>query len=365
MKKLPFKKKILFSTISLFAILILFELILRAAGFCFLLRQQIYNKAESKDPSNIVILCIGESTTAGGKDSYPYQLEEILNAGSSGKTFKVINKGIPAKTTGDILLMLPDFLKEYQPDYVLAMIGINDVIYDRMVTDTFLRRLRWQVLERLRVYKVLKWGAVNIKMQLHDRCETKKSPQPPQKTTEPSKQSVKDSVSINTEIPLVTAKTGTTGSPAGEPQLSQTKPDETPKNPPDEFIIAQKTKLKNAYAVFNNKQEFDRWIKRIRLEEYHPLSQRNLNDIVNVVKKHGAQIIFIQYPYRRINALKKILWDKSLLIIENYDNFESDLDRYGYDKMFEDNFGYDMGHMTRYGNKVLAENVAGHLREMH
>ncbi len=74
------------------------------------------------------LLCIGESTTAmGGPDSYPRQLERLLNKSRPGRCrFEVVNAGIPAATTTEILEKLPSWIERYNPDAVIAMMGIND-----------------------------------------------------------------------------------------------------------------------------------------------------------------------------------------------------------------------------------------------
>lgn len=72
------------------------------------------------------ILCLGESTTAlGQENSYPRQLERILNQNGMAR-FVVINKGVPATTTDQILGKLKSYLDEYKPDFVVAMMGVND-----------------------------------------------------------------------------------------------------------------------------------------------------------------------------------------------------------------------------------------------
>jgi tetratricopeptide (TPR) repeat protein len=62
----------------------------------------------------------------GGNDSYPSQLEEILNQRNIGINFSVINKGVPSITTSYILAHLEQNLDIYQPDMVTAMMGDND-----------------------------------------------------------------------------------------------------------------------------------------------------------------------------------------------------------------------------------------------
>jgi tetratricopeptide (TPR) repeat protein len=80
-----------------------------------------------KRQGEVVIMCVGESTTGlGGEYSYPRQLERILNEKNLGKRVSIINKGIPGGESSTILRQLKDNLDKYYPDIVIAMMGIND-----------------------------------------------------------------------------------------------------------------------------------------------------------------------------------------------------------------------------------------------
>jgi len=113
--------------LRIFIFLVVIELLLRLGGFVFLALQERQNKILPGARAEYRVLCLGESTTAlGGEDSYPNQLEKILNLGQTQTGFKVINKGIPSATTTHIALHVEEYLNEYQPDIVVAMLGIND-----------------------------------------------------------------------------------------------------------------------------------------------------------------------------------------------------------------------------------------------
>ena len=89
--------------------LFILEISLRLGGHVFLFIQERRNKASLSKNHTYKILCLGESTTAlGGENSYPSQLERILNQKSSRIKFSVINKGVPAIRTYEMLLQLED-----------------------------------------------------------------------------------------------------------------------------------------------------------------------------------------------------------------------------------------------------------------
>lgn len=106
---------------------VLLEVLLRLGGWFFLNLQEQANRHSLAQSKQYKILCLGESTTAiGGQDAYPRQLENILNARQKTIRFTVINKGVPATTTDQILSRVPKYLQDYRPDMVVAMIGVND-----------------------------------------------------------------------------------------------------------------------------------------------------------------------------------------------------------------------------------------------
>jgi len=103
------------------------EIGLRIGGFAWLSLQEYRNKISLRQKGAYRIMCLGESTTAlGGKDSYPAQLEEILNQKKISIKFSVINKGVPATNSTAIVSLLEENLDKYHPDMVVAMMSIND-----------------------------------------------------------------------------------------------------------------------------------------------------------------------------------------------------------------------------------------------
>ncbi|MBU1125075.1 MAG: tetratricopeptide repeat protein [Candidatus Omnitrophica bacterium] len=110
------------------------------------------------------IMCIGESTTVfGEQDSYPCQLERILNAGKGGRKFTVINRGIPGADTTFILANFEKDLAVYRPEVVVAMIGIND-----RYPQEFRRFSPWARF--MRTFKVARlgewlWLSLNVRLQ--------------------------------------------------------------------------------------------------------------------------------------------------------------------------------------------------------
>jgi len=130
MQKITLGQKILLILLGITLCVSLLEIGLRASGFILLFLQEQKNKHAIQQKETYRILCIGESVTFGlsarGKDSYPAQLEETLNARKTGIMFSVINKGMPAAKTSFIVSELADNINKYKPDMIIAMMGIND-----------------------------------------------------------------------------------------------------------------------------------------------------------------------------------------------------------------------------------------------
>jgi tetratricopeptide (TPR) repeat protein len=126
-KRTPLRQKITLIALGLFLSLVLLEAGLRFSGWVFSSVQEYRNKLSLRNKGTYRILCLGESTTAlGGENSYPRQLEKILNERNPDIKFSVVNKGVIGITSVGILGQLDENLKLYKPDMIIAMMGIND-----------------------------------------------------------------------------------------------------------------------------------------------------------------------------------------------------------------------------------------------
>lgn len=132
--------------------LILLELALFSTGKLFLSSQERLNRESLEREGAYRILAFGDSTTAvGGKDSWPSQLEEVLNKRDFWKTFSVINKGAVLIDSAGVLSLLEENLDLYQPTMVIVMLGMNDAKKD--VSQNSLYGLK-VFLHRFRTYRL-------------------------------------------------------------------------------------------------------------------------------------------------------------------------------------------------------------------
>ncbi len=271
----------------------------------------IDRKLNLTERNEIVILCIGESTTAwGGGSSWPSQLQLILNSTQEKKIFHIINKGLVGKTTRDLLRHLKDNLDKYKPDIILAMVGLNDFrlgINDYKLMDGETKipeknRLNQSglmtFLNQLRIYKVFEWNAEG---------------------TQSSRKRV--------------------GNHIKSFDNSEVKP------------IRDKASLfwDSGYDLINPKATH---LQRQTIS--------NLNDMVGLATDHGVDFVFVGYALRKIDIVKNII-EREVLYISNYEIFRDLLNRYKYDELFTDNYAKDFGHATPLGNRIIAGNVAQQL----
>ena len=162
-KKTTFGQKIILVLFGLFIGLLAVEVAMRIGGVLLLSTQEYRNRNAVYAKGTYRIMCLGESTTAGGKDSYPRQLEDILNQSGAGVKFSVINKGIPAITTPYLVAQLEDKLNRYKPDMVICMIGINDLGMHMRYSSTYTAEAP-SLLKSLKIYNLVRFirdGLIN------------------------------------------------------------------------------------------------------------------------------------------------------------------------------------------------------------
>lgn len=86
-----------------------------------------FSKNKFKDNADEYrIICLGESTTAPVPNSYPEQLQKILNKKQSTIIYKVLNFGEIDSNTTKIINLRESKIEEYKPNMIITMMGIND-----------------------------------------------------------------------------------------------------------------------------------------------------------------------------------------------------------------------------------------------
>ena len=91
--------------------------------------KRLHNK-QAGDKKIFRIYCFGDSFTFGDgaspKDSYPRQLERILDA-RSGMDYEVYNLGVPGANSSQVLKYVHKILSRFRsPDLIIIRVGVND-----------------------------------------------------------------------------------------------------------------------------------------------------------------------------------------------------------------------------------------------
>lgn len=92
----------------------------------------------------------------------------------------------------------------------------------------------------------------------------------------------------------------------------------------------------------------------------------NINLMKKVVESCGATFVAMQYPIRSIDTLKNMIKvDATVIYVDNGQSFRDAVYHGQWREYFVDNFGFDFGHCTPKGNRLIARNVAQTLAETY
>jgi lysophospholipase L1-like esterase len=320
--------------------LVAVEIGLRATAWVFLRMREAPGPLPAKQANHYRILCLGESTTADllfmGKDSYPAQLEHILNERSKGMSFTVINGGVPATTTDGILEDLPRNLEQQRPDIVVTMMGIND---GEPVDPLFRisRELRVWKFAKMLYYKY-KWGDRRAALV------AKYGPLPP-------------------DVMMLTGNVAAHRILAGryaeaEPLLKSILDQDT--------WAGAKSRANGLMAVLNWQRGDDvaaeRYHRRfVELERQLPRTRTiaNYRDVRRILSDRHIPLVAVQYPGLPVDILRNVVErDPRLTIVDNEQTFLQLTKERPARELYRDLFGGIFGHLTPYANGLLAQNVA-------
>lgn len=137
----------------LLIIAVVLEISLRVFGLLYSSKQAVV-RDEGRD-STFTVLCLGDSFTYGvgahSDKSYPKQLEALIST-KEKIPVRVINAGICAGNTTQMLGNTQELLEQYHPDVVIMLFGMANSwnYYGFSKTDDFLYRIRtYKLFKRL------------------------------------------------------------------------------------------------------------------------------------------------------------------------------------------------------------------------
>ncbi len=138
MNRIGLQKKLLLALISVTIAFICTELALRIYSNFYSKQHLPQYKFNQAINDTCKILCLGDSFTygigAGFENSYPAQLEEILNKEAQKIRFKVFNLGIPGYNSSEVVIKLIKVIQDIKPQIVIVMTGENDLWNHKNVT---------------------------------------------------------------------------------------------------------------------------------------------------------------------------------------------------------------------------------------
>jgi tetratricopeptide (TPR) repeat protein len=163
------KEKLIVLLLSVFVILGLLEASLWIMG-----TSSFRSRGDEKihrDKESYIILCLGDSFTYGigaaVNESYPKQLEQLLNSNLKGKRFVVVNKGELGQNTTLLIDRLQENIDKIKPDLIVLMTGgannWNYVGYNKYSRGKDSVVQLYNLLSRFRVYKLFKLLYLNIR----------------------------------------------------------------------------------------------------------------------------------------------------------------------------------------------------------
>jgi len=393
MPSTKFQQKVILIVLGLLISLIILEVSLRCAGWTYVYFQEKRNQESIKNKGSYRILCLGESTTAmGGENSYPRQLENVLNRKSDQIRFSVINKGLPATVTSAILANAEMNIFVYKPDLLITMMGVNDIIYgegDLISNDASFKHKVKSFAYSLRVVKLLGYLYEGIENRLVTKTDVKKVESEYElKGRENSRQGKLFLLSrklvdtgINkrseqrwedSEGALIEAIGMNPSNISAYMELIETFKQQEKFRPIEDVYKKAITSNQDnpwGYAGLSKyyrdagrdqlAKEYAQKAESLRLQYLSTTIKENYLKLKKITDEQLIPLMIVQYPLLSIEPLKKIFNDqKGILYVENRSNFQAAIETKGFDVLFNDSFAGEFGHATKEGNRLLAENVA-------
>lgn len=408
---------------------LLLEIGLRAGGWWWVRQQAERNAATLAADGELVVLCVGESTTAmGRRQSYPRILERRLRKNLGTQKVRVVNGGQPGISTDDIVERMPRFLERWRPDVVVTMMGINDsVVPPREAQGAGTRA--W---ESLRVVKFVRLLIDHLRTR--DRPPALPPPPPETKVqaltgefgmrAEETGTPIEDLLAAEEKLLRTRVEASPGGSPEDWDRLLtlwgiRGAPTEMCDEgvtaymrsalPPDTMVLVvgscrhlavQATKAGDYEGALDRLDQAlealppDR-AASLRAQVYlqqaavqdamglngEPLrilamqlepdgiterTRANYLEVARQVEAAGADLIVSQYPLRSIMPLRDLFGaSPDVLFVDNGPNFREAIEEADYWRFFRDSFAGDFGHFTAAGARLVAENVSETIEAWH
>lgn len=394
MKSSGIIKKCFSVVLGILVILLILEMILRVSGclYFFLRRDRQMIERLNDGKSKYAILCLGESFTYGGeldpKYSYPRQLQDIFDKRNPGANVLVVNGGICEYNSSQVLENLLRNIRKYKPKLIVLLVGSsNRFNFIGFSQDSSIISESRQFVYRLRVYKLFKIAALNLRQKLFEMRVGKEIDKISGKleryafldAIDPDKHILEDIADENHDLIVCLRRLGDEKSflelfkkYTGEhqdPYLLQYQVSEFMEdiyggtNKDSKTILSEmQKKLKEAPDLKDNKNFFFYYylffkkMKDIYSDERIDNWLRNdLEKIAEICRKNNIKLVLQEYPYPYPDAnavLRKIAEKYSLPLVRNGKGFGELIMKEGKKRYFLDD-----SHCTAAGYGVMAKNV--------
>ncbi len=374
----------------------LLEVGLRAVGALWLWQRDRWNVAGLEADDTIRVLCIGESTTAlGGDGAYPRQLERILAHGG-GRTFRVINAGVPGITTDMVLATLEAQLDRNRPHVVVAMLGINDALVDEGRLPPF---SSWRVVKLLHLLvgpvraalglgggedatvrralaDITRGGMEAARASTNDvesesearavlfgllagrRLEEADAFAAAWLALHPDNRAMRETMwSLRvTKASRAVSERRLDAADDALTQLEQTVPLDL--RAERTAIMAERATLATLRGQHDLAQSYRTIAESLRGRQA-AATERNYRELLRVLRARGIALVAMQYPLRPLRSLRGLLDDApDVHFVDNEAVFQTALRNVSWDALFTDEFASDFGHTTAAGSALIASSAA-------
>lgn len=363
--------------IGMLLALVVAEFSLRLFGAAYLL---VNRRGGESAARGYTILVLGESTTALSR--WPELLGKHLQTRLPGRSWSVINEGIPGTTTSHIVLRLPGLLDRYRPDMVITMIGVNDRNANLVpVTSAWQNGTR--MLEDMRLVKAVRllgsllnrkpgdsrlWGKpaaadAATMARYHAALEQLEGGKPAEAEALLRELTVEESPVTNAALLAIgrayTAQGKHREAVAAYEQVGRRE------GWPDSDIV----QTASAYRDMGwSDGEINERLRQlvpgisVRVDTAVPVEQHtaeNYRTIHRILTDRGIPHAVMQYPTLPLTAVRGYFPPTTdILFIENVSNFAPVLAAGRYADVFTDTFGVTWGHTTAYGDELIASRAA-------
>ena len=335
-------------------------------------------KEVNKSKNHISIMCIGESTT---HKQYTKYLKYYLHKYYPEKVFYVFDCGHPACRLNELYYHYKKQIKQYKPNIIVGMIGINDMIDTNFKTYSKIKTIYLYNLIRAHI-KSLNYFS-KIKKQRQDfssACDVKNklsdilfSNNRNQELTNIFADKQKDLLlgiySMKDEFfsKFITEYYDSNKKDSTFDDVLQDMFNEN-----DDIKKEFKYGFLGIYNLLNDNyilgEQYLCMADEERLNYDYSEISKKYEKILDLIIPNGIKYIAMQYPVRNISSLQKIIdgtkYKDNVIFLSNEQSFRDALKSEHKNDIFGDLFAWDFGHCVKYGNELIANNVAKKITEL-